>query len=47
MPLLLVTDHDNGGYNMDDSELGVILMSAAVLQLAFQVRDCFTFVVLS
>ena len=37
-PLLLVTDHDSGGYNMDDSEIGVVLMSAAVLQLAFQVH---------
>ena len=36
-PLLLVTDHDSGGYNMDDSEIGVVLMSAAVLQLGFQV----------
>ena len=34
---MLVTDHDSGGYDMDDSEIGVVLMAAAVLQLMFQV----------
>ena len=35
---MLVTDHDSGGYDMDDSEIGVVLMAAAVLQLMFQVH---------
>ncbi len=39
LPLLLVTDHEHGGYNMDPSEIGVILSAAAVLQLLFQVLD--------
>ena len=37
VPLLLVTDHDSGGYNMDDSEIGVVLMSVAVIQLLWLV----------
>ena len=37
VPLLLVTDHDSGGYNMDDSEIGIALMSVAFFQLLWQV----------
>ena len=37
VPLLLVTDHDSGGYNMDDSEIGIVLMSVAVIQLLWLV----------
>ena len=39
VPLLLVTDHDSGGYNMDDSEIGVVLMSVAAIQLLWQVQN--------
>ena len=38
IPLLLVTDHDSGGYNMDDSEIGVVLMSVAGFQFLWQVH---------
>ena len=37
VPLLLVTDHDSGGYNMDDSEIGIVLMSVAGIQLLWLV----------
>lgn len=36
LPLLLVTSHEHGGYNMDASEIGVILMVAAIVQLFMQ-----------
>ena len=39
---MLVTDHDSGGYDMDDSEIGVVLMAAAVLQLMFQVYTLYS-----
>lgn len=38
-PLLLVTGHEYGGYDMDDSEIGIVLMTAASVQLLFQVRN--------
>lgn len=38
-PLLLVTGHEYGGYDMDDSEIGVILMTTAMVQLLFQVKQ--------
>ena len=38
IPLLLVTDHDSGGFNMDDSEIGVVLMSVSVVQFSWQVH---------
>ena len=37
VPLLLVTDHKSGGYNMDDSEIGIVLMSVAIIQLLWLV----------
>lgn len=43
LPLLLVTSHEHGGYDMDDSEIGIILMVAAIAQLFLQVRKCFFF----
>ena len=33
----MVTDHQHGGYNMDDNEIGVIISLVAVVQLFFQV----------
>lgn len=36
LPLLLVTSHVHGGYNMDDTEIGIILMVSAVTQLLWQ-----------
>ena len=42
IPLLLVTDHDSGGYNMDDSEIGVVLMSVAGFQFLWQVYIYYT-----
>ena len=41
IPLLLVTDHDSGGYDMDDSEIGVVLMSTAAFQFLWQVLIIF------
>ena len=32
-------NHDSGGYNMDDREIGVVLMSVAVIQLLWQVNQ--------
>ena len=37
IPLLLVTNHQDGGYSLDDNELGVIFMVSAILELLFQV----------
>ena len=39
IPLLLVNNHEHGGYDMDDSEIGIILMVAAIMQLLLQVRS--------
>ena len=36
----MVTDHQHGGYNMDDNEIGVIISIVAVVQLFFQVVQC-------
>ena len=33
-----MTDHDSGGYNMDDSEIGVVLMSTSIFQFLWQVH---------
>ena len=33
----MVTDYKHGGYNLDDNEIGVALMAAAVFQLLWQV----------
>ena len=38
--LLMVTDHQHGGYNMDDNEIGVMFSIVAVVQLFFQVGWC-------
>ena len=38
LPLLMVTNHEHGGYNMDDNEIGVVLMVVAVSQLVWQVN---------
>ncbi|XP_064395465.1 uncharacterized protein LOC135342613 isoform X1 [Halichondria panicea] len=35
IPLLLVTKHKDGGYSLDDNELGVIFMVSAVIQLLY------------
>ena len=34
-----MTGHEHGGYDMDDSEIGIVLMSAAIFQLLFQVNS--------
>ncbi|XP_065901214.1 uncharacterized protein [Dysidea avara] len=36
-PLLMVTDHSNGGYNMDDSTLGVFITIGASFSFFYQV----------
>ena len=33
----MVTDYKHGGYSLDDNEIGVALMTAAVFQLVWQV----------
>ena len=33
----MVTDHDNGGYNMSDSAIGLFLTITAIFQLTYQV----------
>ena len=33
----MVTDHDNGGYNMSDSAIGMFLTITAIFQLTYQV----------
>ncbi len=38
IPLLLVTKHEDGGYSLDDNELGILFMVSAVLQLVYHVR---------
>ena len=38
IPLLLVNSYEFGGYSMDPSALGVILMVSAIVQLFFQVK---------
>ena len=38
-PLLMVTYHEHGGYRMDSSEIGVVLMVVGVFQLLWQVRS--------
>ena len=38
-PLLMVTYHEHGGYRMDSSEIGVVLMVVGVFQPLFQVRS--------
>jgi len=37
-PLLMVTDHHNGGYDMDDNEIGILLSIAAFFQVSYQVQ---------
>ena len=37
----MVTDYKHGGYNFDDNEIGVALMTAAVFQLVWQVELLF------
>ncbi len=39
IPLLLVTKHKDGGYSLDDNELGVVFMVSAVIQLLYNVRS--------
>ena len=34
----MVTDHNNGGYNMSDSAIGLFLTIVATFQLTYQVR---------
>ena len=36
-PLLMVTDHAHGGYQMDDNEIATFTMIVAVVQLVYQV----------
>jgi len=35
----MVTYHEHGGYRMDSSEIGVVLMVVGVCQLLWQVRS--------
>ncbi|XP_064385510.1 uncharacterized protein LOC135334305 isoform X2 [Halichondria panicea] len=35
IPLLLVTKHKDGGYSLDDNELGIVFMVSAVIQLLY------------
>ena len=37
-PLMMVTGQGYGGYNMDGSEIGTVLMTVAVLQIVCMVR---------
>ena len=37
-PQLMVTNHSHGGYGMDDNEIGVALMVAAICEFLWQVR---------
>ena len=37
IPLLLVNDHEHGGYHLDDNEFGVLAITAAVCEFLFQV----------
>ena len=36
-PLLMVTDHEHGGYDLDDNEIGVFISIMAVVHIFFQV----------
>ena len=36
-PLLMVTYHEHGGYTMDRSEIGVVLMVVGICELIWQV----------
>ena len=37
----MVTDHEHGGYSMDDNEIGVFISIVAVVQLFVQVKGKF------
>ena len=34
----MVTNHEHGGYQMDDNEIGMFVMIVAVVQIFYQVR---------
>jgi len=38
LPLFLVTNIEDGGYSLDDNELGLIFMISAIIQLLYHVR---------
>ena len=40
-PLMMVTGQEYGGYDMDGSEIGTVLMAVAVLQIVCMVRATF------
>ena len=39
----MVTNHDDGGYNMSDSAIGIFLTITAVFQLTYQVTLVMSF----
>ena len=34
----MVTNHEHGGYQMDDNEIGMFVMIVAIVQIFYQVR---------
>ena len=34
----MVTDYEHGGYNLDDSEIGTLVMIVGIIQLFYQVH---------
>ena len=37
-PLLMVTDYHHGGYNLDDNEIGMVIICSGIVPLIWQVR---------